>query len=167
MVMKLVTSNSRASSLYCISLIIPAWREHILVNILVVVLRFHFLGPAWVTCLCCCSVAKSCLTLCDPMDCSMPGFPVLHCLPEFAQTHVHWVSDAIKPSYSLSLPSPLALNLSSIRFFINNLALYIRWPKYWSFSFSVSPSNDYSGLISFRMDWLDLLTFQGTLKSFL
>ena len=112
MVMKLVTSNPRAISLYRISLIIPAWREHILVNILLVVLRYHFIGPAWVTCLCCCSVTKSCLPLCDPMDCSMPGFPVLHYLPVFAQTHVHWVSDAIQLSYPLSPPSPLALNPS-------------------------------------------------------
>ena len=165
MVMKLVTSNPRAISLYRISLIIPAWREHILVNILLVVLRYHFIGPAWVTCLCCCSVTKSCLPLCDPMDCSMPGFPVLHYLPVFAQTHVHWVSDAIKPSYSLSLPSLLALHLSSVRVFNNDSALHIRWPNYCSFS--INPSNEYSGLISFRIDWFDLLTSQGTLKSLL
>ena len=89
------------------------------------------------------SVAQSCPTLCDPMNCSTPGLHVHHQLPEFTQTHVHWVGDAIQPS------------------------LCIRWPKYWSFSFSISPSNEYSGLISFRMDWLDLLAVQVTLKSLL
>ena len=111
------------------------------------------------------SVAPSCLTLCHPMNCSMPGFPVLHQLPELAQTHVHQVSDAIQPSHPLSSPSPPAFNLSSIRVFYNESALCIRWPKYWSFS--ISPSNEYLGLISFRMDWLDLLAVQGTLKSLL
>ena len=113
------------------------------------------------------SVAQSCLTLCDPMDCSPQGLPVYHQLPEFTQTHVHQVSDAIQPSYPLSAPSPPALNLSSIRVFSNELVLHIRWPKYWSFSFSTSPSNEYSELISFRIDWLDLLAVQGTLKSLL
>ena len=97
----------------------------------------------------------------------MPGFPVLHHLSELAQTHVHGVGDAIKPSYPLSFPSPLALKLSQHQGFSNGSALCIRWPKYWSFSFSTSPSNEYSGLISFRMDWLDLLTVHGTLKSLL
>ena len=115
-------------------------------------------------CCCCCSVAKLGLTLGDPMDCSTSGFPVLHYLPEFAQTHVHWFSDAIQTSHSLSPPPP-AFNLSPIRIFSNESALCIRWPKYWSFSFRISPSNEYSGLISFRMDWLDLLAVQGTLKS--
>ena len=100
------------------------------------------------------------------MDCSMPGIPVLHYLPEFAQTHVHWVGDAIQPSHRLSPPLLLASIFPSIRVFSNELALCIRWPKYWSFSF-VSPSNEYSGLISFRMDWFDLLAVQGTLKSLL
>ena len=104
-----------------------------------------------------CSVAKSCSTLCDPMDCSMPGFPVLHCLLEFAQTHVHWVSDAIQPSHPPSSPSPPALNLSQHQDFSNEWALCMRWPKYWSFSFNISPSDEYSGLIFFRMDWFDLL----------
>ena len=108
------------------------------------------------------SVAQSCLTLCNPMDCSTPGFPIYHQLPELAQTHVHWVSDAIQPSHPLSSPFSL---IFSIRVFSNESALYIRWPKYWSFSFNISPSNEHSGLISFRTDLLDLLAVQGTLKS--
>ena len=116
----------------------------------------------------CCSVTKSHPTLYDLfMDCILPVFPALHHLPEFAQTHVHWISDAIQPSHPLLLPSPLTLNLSCIRLFSNELALHIRWPKYWSFSFSINPSNEYSGLISSRIDWLDLLAVQGTLKSLL
>ena len=111
------------------------------------------------------SVAQSCLTLCDPKDCSMPGLPVHHQLPEFTQAHVHWVSDAIQPSHPLSSPSPPAFNLYHIRVFSNESVLCIRLPKYWSFSFSISSSNDYSGLISFRMDWLEILAVQGTLKS--
>ena len=104
------------------------------------------------------SVTQSCPTLCDPMDCSTPGLPV-HCqFPEFTQTHVHRVSDAIQPSHP---DSPIFL---SIRVFSDESVLRIRWPKYWSFSFSISPSNECSGLISFRMDWLDLLAVQGTLK---
>ena len=109
---------------------------------------------------CCFSVAQSCPTPCDPTDCSTPGFPVHHHLLELAQTHVHWVSDAIQPSHSLSSPSPPAV-------FSNELALHIRWPKYWSFSSSISPSNEYSGLISFRIDWFDLLAVQRSLKSLL
>ena len=115
----------------------------------------------------CCSVAKSCLTLCDPMDCSTSGFPVLHQLPELAQTHVHWVGDAIQPSYPVLPPSPLPSIFSCIRVFSNESALHIRWPKYWSFSFSISLSNEYSGLNSFRIDWFDLLAVQATLKSLL
>ena len=110
---------------------------------------------------------SDCLTLCDSMDCSMPGFPVLHHLLELAQTHIHWVSDAIQPSHPLSSPSPSALNLPSIRAFSNEPVLLIRWPKYWSFSFSISPSNEHPGLISLRMDGLDLLAVQETLKSLL
>ena len=113
------------------------------------------------------SVAQSCLTLCDPMNCSTPGLPVYHQLPESTQTHVHWVSDAIQPSHPLSSPSFPALNLSQLQVFSNESALCIRWPKYWSFSFNISPSNEHPGLISFRMDWLDLLAVQGTLKSLL
>ena len=101
------------------------------------------------------------------MDCSMPGFPVLDYLPEYAQTRVHWVSDAIQPSHPLSLLSPPALNLSQHQGLFSESTLCIEWPKYWSFSFSISPSNEYSGLISFRIDWLDLLAVQGTLKSLL
>ena len=112
------------------------------------------------------SVTQSCLTLCDPMNHSTPGLLVHHQLPEFTQTHVHWVGDAIQPSHPLSSPSPPAFNLSQHQVFSYESALHIRWPKYWSFSFSISPSNDYSGLVSFGMDWLDLLTVQKTLKSF-
>ena len=113
------------------------------------------------------SVTQSCLTLSDPMDCSRPGLPVHHQLPEFTQTHVHWVSDAIQLSHSLSFPPPPTFNLSQIRVFLNESVLHIRWPKHWSFSFSISPSNKYSGLISFRIDCFDLLAVQGTLKSLL
>ena len=90
----------------------------------------------------CCSVAKSCLTLCDPMDGNISGSPVLHYLLEFAQTHIHWIGDAIQPSPPLLSPSPPAFNLSSIRVFSNESALCMRWPKYWSFSISLS--NEYS-----------------------
>ena len=100
------------------------------------------------------------------MDCSKPGFPVHHQLPEAAQTHVHCVSDAIQPSHPLLSPSPPAL-LPSIRVFSNESALHIRWPKYWSFSCNISLSKKHPGLISFRMDWVDLLAVQGTLKSLL
>ena len=105
-------------------------------------------------------------TLCNPLDCNLPGFPVLYHLHELAETHVHWVSDAIQPSI-LCHPLLPASIFPSIRVFSNELALCITWPKYWSFSISFSPSNEYLGLISFRMDWLDLLAVQGTLKSFL
>ena len=113
------------------------------------------------------SVIQSCLTLCDPMDCSTPGLPVHHQLPEFTQTHVHWTGDAIQPFHPLSSPSPPASVFPSVRVFSNESVLSIRWAKYWSFRFNISPSNEYSGLISFRMDWLDLLAVQGTLKSLL
>ena len=112
------------------------------------------------------SVAQSCPT-CDPMDCSMPGFLVHHQIPEPIQTYAQHVGDAIQPSHPLSSPSPPALNFSSIGVFSNELVLCIKWPKYWSLSFSISLSSEYSGLISFRMDWSDLLAVQGTLKSFL
>ena len=106
------------------------------------------------------SVAQSCPTLCNPIDCSMPGVPVHHQLPELTQTHVHRVSDAIQPSHPLS-----ALLLSSIfpsiRVFSNESVLCIRWPKYWSFSFSITPSNEYSGLISLRIDWFARLNQGG------
>ena len=100
------------------------------------------------------------------MDGSTPRFPVHHQLPEITQTHVHRVGDVIQPSHLLSSPSPPTFNLSQHHvFFPMSQFLHIRWLKYWSFSFSISPSNEYSGLISFRMDWLDLLAVQGTLKS--
>ena len=114
------------------------------------------------------SVAKSCLTLCDSVDCSTPGLPVYHQLLELAQTHFHRVGDAIQPSHCLSSPSPPAFSLSQHQgFFSSESVLHSRWPKYWSFSISISPSNEYSGLIPFRIDWLDLLAVQGTLKSLL
>ena len=103
----------------------------------------------------------------DPMDCSTPGISVHHQLPAFTQTLVLWVGDAIQPSHPLLSPSPPTFIFPSIRVFSNESVLHIRWPKDWSFSFSISPSNEYSGLISFRMDWLDLLAVQGTLKSLL
>ena len=103
----------------------------------------------------------------DLIDCSTPGLPVCYQLPEFTQTHVHWVGDAIQLSHPLLSPSPPALNPSQHQGLLNQSVLHIRWPKYWSFSFSISPSIEYSGLISFRMDWLDLLAVQGTLKSLL
>ena len=112
-------------------------------------------------------VTRSCPTLCDPMDCSTPGFPVHHQLPELAQTHV---IKSVMPSNHLLLYRPLLLLPSifpSIRVFFKESVLRIRWPNYWSFSFSISPSKEYSGLISFNIDWLDLLAIQGTLKSLL
>ena len=111
------------------------------------------------------SVAQLCPTLCNPMDHSTPGLLVHHQLLGLAQTHVHRVGDAIQPSHPLLSPSPCFFNLSSIRVFSNESVLCIRWPKYWSFS--NSPFNEHSGLISFRMDWMDLLAVQGTLKSLL
>ena len=109
-----------------------------------------------------------CLTLFDSMDCSLPGFPIHHQLPELTQIHVHQVGDAIQSSHPLSSPLPFLLSVfPSIRVFSNESVFCIRWPKYWSFSFSISSSNDHSGLISFRMDWLDFLGVQGTLKSLL
>ena len=101
------------------------------------------------------------------MNCSTPGLPVHHQLLEFTQTHVHRVSDPIQPSHPLSSPSPPAPIPPSIRVFSNESTLHMRWPKYWSFSFCIIPSKEIPGLISFRMDWLDLLAVQGTLKSLL
>ena len=115
----------------------------------------------------CCSVAKWCLTLCNPMDCRTPGFPVLHYLLEL----LNFVStESVMLSYHLILCHPLLFLPSifpSIRVFSNESILRIRWPKHWSFSFSISPSNEYSGLISLRIDWLDLLTVQQAVKSLL
>ena len=113
------------------------------------------------------SVTQLCPTLCDTMNCSTPGLPVHHQLPEPTQTHVHHVCDATQPSHPLLCPSPPAFNLSQHQVLSNESVLCIRRPKYWSFSFSISPSNEYSGLISFRIDRLDLLAVQGTLKSLL
>ena len=113
------------------------------------------------------SVTQFCPTLCDPMHCSTPGLPVNHQLPEFTQTHV---IESIMPSSHLILCHPLLFLpsiFSSIRVFSNESALCMRWQKYWSFSFNISPSNEHPGLISFRMDWLDLFAVQGTLKSLL
>ena len=114
----------------------------------------------------CYSVTKSCPPFYDPINCSMIGSLVLHYLPEFAQIHVHWV---VMLSNHLILCHPLLLLsiFPSIRVFFNESALHIRWPKCWSFNFNINPSNKYSGLISFRIDWLDLFAVQGTLKSLL
>ena len=117
---------------------------------------------------CCCLVTKSCLTLCDPMDCSTPSSAVLHYLLEFAQIHVHWVM--LSNCFILCLPLLLLPSIfSSIRDFSNELVLCIRWPEYWrfSFSFSINICNKFSRLISFRIYWFYLLSFQGTLKSLL
>ena len=124
------------------------------------------------------SLAQSCLTLCNPMNCSTPGLlvhyqlpepglPVHYQLPAFTQTHVHQVGNAIQPSLLCCPLLLLPLIPPRIRVFSNESALHMKWPKYWSFSFSIGPSNEHPGLISFRMDWLDLLAVQGTLKSLL
>ena len=104
----------------------------------------------------CCSVVQLCLTLCNPMNCSTPGLPVHHHLPELIQTHVHRVGDAIQPSHPCHPPLLPPSIFPSIRVFSRESALHIRWPKYWSFSFSISPSKEYSGLIFFSIDLLDL-----------
>ena len=113
------------------------------------------------------SVAQSCLTLCDSMDCSKPGLPVHHQLPESTQTHVHWVGDVIQPSHPLSSPSPSPFNLSQHQGLFKWVSSSHHGPEYWSFSFNINPSYEHSGLIPFRMDWLDLLEVQGTLKGLL
>ena len=118
-------------------------------------------------CVCVCTRARvrmlsffSHVWLCDAMNCSMPGFPVLHYLPEFAQTHVHWVGDAIQPPHPLLPPFPASCSFPRKR-------CQIKLPMYWSFSYRISPSSEYSGLISFRIDWLVLPAVQGTLKGLL
>ena len=111
------------------------------------------------------SVAQSCPTLCNCMNRSTPGLPVHHQLPEFTQTYIHQVSDAIQPSCPLCPLFLLPLIPPSIRVFSNESTLHMSWPKYWNFSFSIIPSKEHPGLISFRMDWVDLLAVQGTLKS--
>ena len=113
------------------------------------------------------SVAQSCPTLCDPMNRSTPGLPGHHLLPEFIQTDVHRVSDSIQPSHPLSSPSPAAPNPSQHQGLFQWVNSSHEVPRYWSFSFSISPYSEHPGLISFRMDWLDLLAVQGTLKSLL
>ena len=112
------------------------------------------------------SVSQSCLALCDPMNCSTPGLPVLHQLTESTETHVHWVGDAIQPSHLLSSPPPPAPNPSQHQGLSNESACHIRWPKYWSFRFSINPSNEHPGLNSFRMDWLDSLQSKGLSRVF-
>ena len=109
------------------------------------------------------SVTQSCPTR-DPMDCSMPGCLFHHQLPQFAQTHVHWVGYAIQPFHPLSSPSPPVFNLSQHQRLFQWVGASHQVAKYWSFSFSIFPSNGYSGLISFRIDWFDLLAVQGTLS---
>ena len=113
------------------------------------------------------SVTQSCPIFCDPLNCSTLGLPVHHQLLEFTQTHVHRVGDAIQPSHPLSSPSPPAPNLSQHQGLFQWVNSSHEVAKYWSFSFSISPSNEYSGLISFRIEWFDLLEVQGTLKSLL
>ena len=112
------------------------------------------------------SVAQSCLAICDAMNCSTPGLPVHHQLSELAQTHVHQVGDTIQPSHPLLSPSPPAFNLSQHQVFSSESVPYIRWPKYWNFSFSISPSNEYSGLIAFRIYWLESLQSKGLSRVF-
>ena len=116
--------------------------------------------PKWFS-----SVAQSCPTLCDPMNCSTPGLSVHHQLPDFTQTHVHWVGDAIQPSHPLSPPTPPAFSLSQHQGLFQWFGSW--WPKYRSFSFSISPFSEYSGLISFRMNWFNLLAVQETLMRLL
>ena len=113
------------------------------------------------------SVSQSCLTLCDPVDCSMSGFHVHYQLLELAQTHVHQVGDVIQPSHPSTSPSPPTFNLSQHQGLFKWVSSLLRWPEYWSFSFSISFSNEYSRLISIRIEWFDLLAVQGTLKSLL
>ena len=112
------------------------------------------------------SVTQLCTTICNPMNCSTPGFPVHHQLSKLAQTHVHQVSDTIQPSHLLSSPTPPASIFPSIRIFSSESTLLMRWTKYWSFSFSIS-SSEYSGLMSFRINWFDLLAVHVALKSLL
>ena len=110
------------------------------------------------------SVDQSCVTLCKPMDCSMPGLPAHHQFLGFTQTHVHWVSEAIQTFHPLLPLLVLPSIFPSIMVFSNESTFHMRWPKYWSFSFNISPSNQDSGLICFRMDWFNLPAVQGTLK---
>ena len=120
---------------------------YVYINILYICVNIHYACSVQFS-----SVAQLCPILCDPRNHSMPGLPVHHQLLEFTQTHVHRVSDAIQPSHSLSSPSSPAPNPSQHQSFSNESTLLMRWPKYWNFSFSISPSNEHPGLISFRMD---------------
>ena len=113
------------------------------------------------------SVAQSCPAVCDPMDCSTPGFPVHHQLLEFTQTHVHWVGDVIQPAHPLLSPSPPTFNLSQLQGLFQWVSSSYQVAKGLEFQLQLSPSNEYSGLISFRIDWFDLLVVQGTLKTLL
>ena len=113
----------------------------------------------------CCSIPKSCPTLCNPIFCSMPGLTVLQYLLEFVQTHVHWIDDAIKPFHPLLSPFPKVLNFSQHQGLFQWVSSLHKWPKCWSFSIRLS--NEYSGLFSFRISWFDLLAFQGTFFFFL
>ena len=106
------------------------------------------------------SVAQSCLTLCDPMNCSMPGLPVHHQHPESTQTHVHWVGDAIQPSHPLSSPSPPALNLSQHQGLFKWVILCIRWPKNWSFSSNISPSNEHPGMFKGLLNKMEYVSLR-------
>ena len=129
--------------------------------------RFTNVHASYLVCCCCYSVTQSYLTLCNFMDCSMPGFPVLCDLLEFAQTHVCWIGDAIQTFHPLPYPSPPAFKLSSsIRVFYNELTLHTKWPNYWSFSFTIGPSNVNSGLISFTIDWYEILAVKGLSRVF-
>ena len=127
----------------------------------------YFCSQRWRTSIQFSSVAQLCPSLCNPMSCSTPGLPVQHQVPKPTLTHVHWVGDAIQPSHPLRPPPLLPSIFPSIRVFSNKSALHIRWPWYWTFSLSISPFNEYSGLISFRTHWFDLFAVQGTLKSLL
>ena len=123
-------------------------------------------GKKWHTCAVV-IVTQSYLTFCDPVDYSMPGFSVLHNLPEFAQTDVYWVGDAIKLSHPMLFPSPPAFSPSQYQSLFQWVSSSIKWLKCWNFSFSINPSNEYSELISFRIDWLDFLAVQEILKHLL
>ena len=142
----------------CFSLILGVLRKFLILGNPPVGARMCLVVPVQFS-----SVIQLCLTLCDPMDCSMPGLPVHHQLLGFTQIHVRWVSDAIQTSHPLSSPSPPAFNLSQHKGFSNKSILHIRWPKYWCFSFNISLSSEHPGLI-FRIDWFDPLAVQGTLE---
>ena len=149
------------------------WSTKEVPQMFLIFITFFFFWLHWVLVVACGSSSLllwsfSRSVVCDilqPMDCSTPGFIVHHQLPELAQTQIQWVGDAIQPSHPLLSPSPPAFNFPSIGVFSNESDLRISWPKYWSFSFSISPSNEYSGLTSFRIDWFDLLAVQGILKN--